>query len=404
MHIGLCSPLWPPTGAANGIVSYIAAIRGHFLAQGHRVSVISRDRLYDADGSERAIAPLPLPRFAELRDRVARRADRWRGDLPAIGRTVTHQIATARRMADIDILEMEESFGWSAAVQARVGIPVVTRLHGPHFLKPPEKHSIGQGLRDRQRAAAEGRAIRSARALTVPTHAMMTAIRARYRLEDGVKLRAVIPNPIAMPAADDRWRADACEPGHVLMVGRFDYWKGADTLLAAFARLLATHPDVRLTLVGPDLGIETAPGQISRFDIYANRMVPADVQARITFTGPLSPDHIRALRRRAHVTVIASRCENLPYALLEAMAAGCPVVSTDWPGSEEIVIDRRTGLLTPVGDPDAMARQLAQLIDRPDFAARLGAGAFEHCRHNFALDVVGDELLRHYGSVLEAVR
>lgn len=401
MHIGLCSPQWPPSGAANGIVSYVAAIRAHFLARGHQVSVISRDRLYHGDDRETVVTPPAIPTLAVLRQRVASRADAWRGDLPAIGRQVARQIAAASAQGGIDILEMEESFGWSAAVQGDVPVPVVTRLHGPHFLKPARTDTWRERWSDRQRVAAEGRAIRSAQVLTAPTRAMMSATCTRYGVAASGDGRIVIPNPIAMPPPERCWRAATCEPGHILMVGRFDYWKGADTMLAAFTQLVATHPQARLTLVGPDFGIETAPGQLVHYADYARHHLSDQARARITFTGPLGQAEIADLRHRAAVTVLASRCENLPYALLEAIAAGCPIVSTDWPGSEEIVIDGVTGLHTPVGNAETMAHRIARLLDAPDFAAVLGANARDHCRAHFALEVIGDRLLQHYRHTLE---
>lgn len=400
MHIGLCSPQWPPSGAANGIVSYVAAIRAHFLMRGHRVSVISQNRLYNCDGVEQVLTPTSAPRLAAWRNRLAMRVDAWRGDLPGVGKAVARQIAAARAMGGMDIVEMEESFGWSAAVQRDVPVPVVTRLHGPHFLKPTRTNTLRERWCDRQRTAAEGRAIRMAHALTAPTRAIMSATCAHYGVPPTGDGRIVIPNPIAMPPPAQCWHPATCEAGHILMVGRFDFWKGADTLLAAFALLIGTHPHARLTLVGPDLGIATASGKLTYFHDYAQRHLPDEARERVTFTGPLNQSDIAELRRRAAVTVLASRCENLPYALLEAAAAGCPVVSTDWPGSEELVVDGVTGLHTPVGNPAIMAQRIGRLLDSPNIAAVLGTNARDHCARHFALDVVGDRLLHHYADTL----
>ncbi len=185
----------------------------------------------------------------------------------------------------------------------------------------------------------------------------MDAVCTHYRVNPGVR-RAVIPNPVTIMGENDRWRLSDCEPEHILMVGRFDYWKGADTMLAAFARLLTWRPEARLTLVGPDFGIRNQAGQALLFDDYAEANLATKVRERVTFTGTLPADQIRMLRKKAYVTVVASRLESFSYALVEGMAAGCPVISTDWPGSDEIV---HHGV---VGAAD-QRRRLALLADQP---------------------------------------
>lgn len=402
MHIGLCSPQWPPGGAANGIVTYVSSLRGYFMSQGHAVSVISQGSLFDTEDVAHPLEPPSPPSFRSVwKRRLSRRMDTWHGGLPGLGQNVARQIVKAHRIAPIDIVEMEESFGWSGIVQKRAGLPVVTRLHGPHFLKPTQPKAWRERLSDTQRTTAEGRAIRAARALSAPTRNTMDAVCTHYSVNPGVR-RAVIPNPVTIVGENDRWRLSDCEPEHMLMVGRFDYWKGADTMLAAFARLLTWRPEARLTLVGPDLGIRNQAGQAVLFEEYAEANLATTVRERVTFTGILPADQIRMLRKKAYVTVVASRLENFPYALVEGMAAGCPVISTDWPGSDEIVHHGETGLLSNVGEPEPLARHLHWLMGHPESAASIAANGFEHCRRHYSVETVGNDLLRYYETTIQA--
>jgi glycosyltransferase involved in cell wall biosynthesis len=394
VHIALYSPNWPPAGAANGIVSYVATVREHLIGVGHKVSILSQGRLYPSDGPDvRLLTPIEeLAGFDRLRRRIGRRLDQWHGGLPGFGRVLAAQVRAAHRIAPIDILEMEESYGWSHFVGQTSGVPVVTRLHGPHFLKPDRPRTDREKRTDRQRIRTEARAVRSSSTLTAPTRAIMKVTCANYRRDPG-RHDAIIPNPVRIAPANDRWSAQECDRNHILMVGRFDRVKGADTMLLAFEALSQSHPDARLTLVGPEIGIETGPGRLAGFREYARANLSPDTLKRVALTGTLTPAQIAPLRQNASVTVVASRWENFPYALLEGFAAGCPMISTDWPGSDEIVHDGETGFLVPVGDHGALARSLARLLDHPDLAAQVGANGLRHCANAFSIESVGNRLL-----------
>jgi glycosyltransferase involved in cell wall biosynthesis len=83
-----------------------------------------------------------------------------------------------------------------------------------------------------------------------------------------------------------------------------------------------------------------------------------------------------AYMARAGVFVLSSAFEGLPGALIQAMACGCPVVSTDCPsGPAEILDGGRFGAMVPVGDDRAMAAAIAATLDRPTVAATLQARA-----------------------------
>lgn len=401
MHIALCSPTWPPAQSANGIVSYIASVRDYLVASGHQVSVISGGRVFPTEGGPITVS-FPSPPGSMLGNLIARAERRLNcpdGGLPEVGRRVAAEVMAVHRMSPIDVLEMEESFGWSRQVQRMTGVPVITRLHGPHFLKPERLRSGAEVRADRSRCRAEARAVRSASAVTAPTRAVMRATCEAYS-RPSTKLSTVIPNPIQIDPGARQWRLGDCERDHILMVGRFDYWKGADTMLMAFERLLEKRPQARLTLVGPDTGIEVTPGRTIGFAAYARAALSPQARDRVRFLGMLAPQEIDALRLAANVSVVASRCENLPYVLLEAFAAGCPVLSTDWPGSDEIVVSGETGLLTPVGEPAALAERLDWLLEHPLEAADMGAAGRKRCARDYSVEVVGSQLLDCYRAAL----
>jgi len=108
------------------------------------------------------------------------------------------------------------------------------------------------------------------------------------------------------------------------------------------------------------------------------------------------------LRQKAYVTVVTSRLESFSYALVEGMASGCPVISTNWPGSGEIIDHGQTGILTQVGEPEALAHHLNWLMARPQTAARIAANGLKHCQRHYSVEAVGNDLLRYYETTLQA--
>jgi glycosyltransferase involved in cell wall biosynthesis len=86
-------------------------------------------------------------------------------------------------------------------------------------------------------------------------------------------------------------------------------------------------------------------------------------------------DDVPAVLAAADVFVLPSRSEASPNSVIEAMAAGLPVVATSVGGIPELVTDGRTGRLVPPGDPSALAQALVDLLDHPGHAAELGRAA-----------------------------
>lgn len=171
----------------------------------------------------------------------------------------------------------------------------------------------------------------------------------------------VIANPVlpdaatAAPAGDalHPWLAD---PGLrvVLSVSRLSVEKDVPTLIEAFAQLHARHPRLRLLLAGD------GPERPALQALLAQRGLSSVVQLVGRIAQPM------AWMRRAAVFALASRFEGFGNVLVEALASGVPVVSTDCPvGPREILENGRFGRLVPVGDVAAMADAIEQALSHP---------------------------------------
>lgn len=163
----------------------------------------------------------------------------------------------------------------------------------------------------------------------------------------------VIYNPTVTPDIAERcslsvnhpWLADAGVP-LIIGVGRLTPQKDFPTLLRAFTKVRAARP-ARLILLG-DGPLRPELIQLAR---------QLGVSSDVDFAGVV-PDVIPWLAR-ASLFVLSSRYEGLPNALIEALAAGCPVVSTDCPsGASEILMGGQLGSLVPIGDDEAMAHAM----------------------------------------------
>ena len=142
-------------------------------------------------------------------------------------------------------------------------------------------------------------------------------------------------------------------PRVILAAGRLSKQKDFPTLLAAFARIL-DHGPARLIVLGKGR---------ARADLlaHAERLGISD---HVDFPGFVHNPH--AFMARANLFVLSSRIEGLPTVLIEAMACGCPVVSTDCPfGPDEILEGGRWGDLVPMGDAMALSEAMLRTLEDP---------------------------------------
>ncbi len=165
------------------------------------------------------------------------------------------------------------------------------------------------------------------------------------------------------------------EPGEVRIgyFGRLSHEKGVHVLLSALAAVAARAPHVRAFIVGD--GPERA-----ELEALAARL---GLSERASFLG-FRPN-ARALMEQVDIVAHVPIYEGFGLVVLEAMAAGRPVVTSDAPGGlRDIVEHETTGLVVPVGDVGATARALLHLVEHPEERRRLGANGRARCARHFA--------------------
>lgn len=171
-----------------------------------------------------------------------------------------------------------------------------------------------------------------------------------------------------------------------LMVARILVAKGVREYARAAALVRKTHPEARFRLVG-------------YFDGGPDAVDPAEMEdwqaGGLEFLGP--SDDVRPDLAACRIYVLPSWREGTPRSVLEAMATGRAILTTDAPGCRETVEDGRNGYLVPVRDPEALAARMRELIDDPALTARMGAESLEIARAKYDVRKVNAELMRHLG-------
>jgi glycosyltransferase involved in cell wall biosynthesis len=271
----------------------------------------------------------------------------------------------AERLIDregIDIIEAQE---WEAPLyylqlRRAVGLgparqpPCVVHLHSPS-----EQIFAANGwdttVADYEPAATlEAYCIERAEALLCPSQFLAEQVQRRYRIDaqrlNVVRYPAGEAKPIAR--ADGTWAS-----AHLCFVGRLELRKGVLELVDALERVVDRHPALACTFVGADTPFHATGGPLVG-EMMRARM-SSRVRRRVRFAGSLDRRGVTAALSRASVAVVPSRWENLPYACLEAMMSGLPIVASPNGGMREIM-DEHSGWIAA----DATGPGLAAAIDR----------------------------------------
>lgn len=147
-----------------------------------------------------------------------------------------------------------------------------------------------------------------------------------------------------------------------LLIARLLGDKGVREYIAAASRIIEKYPNVKFHLVG---GLDPNPDGLGEAEVLG--WVNAKI---VQWSGVLAD--VRPAIAACHVYVLPSYREGTPRSVLEAMAMGRPVITTDAPGCRETVVDSDNGFLVPVKDVEALAEAMFRFIEAPELIAQMG--------------------------------
>jgi len=391
MHLALFSPSWPRGRSANGIVTYVNELKKMMESEGIQVTILSPGRIYHHDQTLTTFNFYPNFIINTILEFF--RNERLKNYF--IGKCLT--VAIRDHCKNIDIFEMEESFGWIRQVQEQLKIPVILRLHGPEFLGQVDTQAGKKKKASEERSHSEGRAINEAQYISAPSNQILFA--SIHEFDANPRLSRSYPNPMDCSQSNG-WRFSDCNKHQILHVGRFDRRKGADVLIEAFCRIAPEFPLAKLIIVGPDHGIQDKEGTYLNFREYLDRYVNEEFHSRIEFLGQMLGEDIGRLRQESHICIVPSRFEVLPYSSLEALALGMPLLVADGFADNALVVDGKTGWMATNGCPKSFADKIREAFEIDDAIEAIGKAGRDYFMNNYAASAIKADILGFYEDVL----
>jgi glycosyltransferase involved in cell wall biosynthesis len=350
MKVLIVSGIWPPD--VGGPASHAPELAEFLSGRGHEVEVVTT-----APHSP-AATPYPL---------------RWTSRRLPVGARHVHATGlVARRARGADVVYSTGMIGRSALGSSLARTPLVLKLTSdPAYERSLRYRLHTSGLEEFQETGgARVAVLRRARDLALRRAARIVCPSASLRelsLRWGVPADKVIvlPNPVSTPPGladrDELRRRHGLDGPTLVFAGRLTPQKSLDVALAALER----SEGVSLLLAGdgPDRAeLERRASELS-------------LDGRARFLGPQPRETVFELLRAGDAALLSSSWENFPHMVVEALAVGTPVVSTDTGGVAEVVTDGENGLLVPPGEPEALAAAIQRYFRDQPLRERLRAAA-----------------------------
>lgn len=197
------------------------------------------------------------------------------------------------------------------------------------------------------------------------------------------KKAVILPNPINPIFLEKRYTGE--KEDVIVAAGRLDENKNHAMLIHAFAKIAGEYPTTNLVIYGEGECREKLEGLIAEKGLTERISMPGsvtDIAERIC---------------RARIFTLTSNTEGMPNSIMEAMALGIPVISTDCPcgGPATLIEDGVNGLLVPVGDAFALSDAFRKILSDAEFAEKIGENA-----HNIAQELNPNRVNREWEQYL----
>jgi len=329
LRVGLAGPLPPPAG---GMANQTAQLAELLRREGAVVTIVQTN------------APC-VPRFVGAIKGV-------RG----LFRLVPYAVRLWRIAGQTDVLHIMANSGWSWHLVAAPAIWIAWLRGVPRVVN----YRGGEAASFLARSSSLiRRSLRRADVLAVPS-GFLHEVFGRFGMRS-----EIVPNIIDLERFHPADATARPRVPHFVVARNLEPIYDIPTALRAFALVREGAPDARMTVAG------TGPDR----DALERLCATLGVAGSVVFSGRLERDDMARLYRSATAVVNPSRVDNMPNSVLEAMASGVPVVSTNVGGVPFVLRDGITGLLVNAGDDAAMANALKRILDDEALVARIRGAA-----------------------------
>jgi glycosyltransferase involved in cell wall biosynthesis len=268
-------------------------------------------------------------------------------------------------------------------------IPILITLHSPAFIYLDYNRVPVYRFPDFWTCEMEKQAIRAADLLISPSNFLVHEI-GKYMDISEVPVK-VLPNPYAtdLPVIQN----PPYIPGKIIYYGKLSPQKGSFQLLEYFATLWDEGFPYSLQIVG-GTDIVFHPEQRTMGQLVQAKYKDYVSRGLLQFAGSISPDWIKDTLQYAHLVIVPSIVDNMPYVVLEAMSLGKIVLASIQGGQSEIIEDGQTGFLFDHNDPATFARGLTRILSLPpEEIQRIGANASKTIHTQYSYPSIGPQKL-----------
>lgn len=399
MRILYVSPAYKPAYRMGGPIATVAATSEELVCKGHEVIVVTTNANLDTDVDVPLNRPVVVdgvtvwyfPRREPLRKFVP--------FIPYLAGSMGFAYAPSMKRAlgnlirDVDVVHTQMPFVYPTYVAARIAIttgkPLFYHQHGNFLPMRLRRRMLKKRL---YIALFEKQLLARASGLI----ALTEAERDVFQTIAPTTPCYIVPNAVSVSTVTGasarvqaRWGIPS-DAQVILFLGRLETWKGVDELLATFARLHGSHPDLYLVMAGYDqCNAEARWFSKARSEGYGHRLI---------FTREVSGSEKEDLLERADLFSLPSRGEGLSMAMLEALAHGTAVMLSPeccFPEAERagagIVVERNL---------EKMIAALELLLGEPARMRAMGKAGRALVMQEYSWDVVADKLLDVYAKSL----
>ncbi len=355
--------------APGGVQVHVRQLADELGSRGHRTTILAPGSRPSEDAGVRIVGrPVRVPYRGTVAP-ISFSPGSWR------------RIRSAMRSFDPDVIHAHEPLTPSTSMLAvlAASAPVVATFHASldrsrlMELAGPVLRQVS-GRIDAAVAVSEAAAAFLRRVVDVPLEIVPNGVDVRAFAHPGRPVEGLPAGP------------------KILWVNRLDPQKGFEIMLRAFEELASEIPDVHLLVAGDGR------------DRVLLRSLPSELRSRILRLGTVPHAELPRYHAAADVAVSpATGQESFGIVLVEAMAAGVPVVASDIAGYREVVRDGVDGLLVPPNDANALAAAIRRVLSEPELAATLAAAGRTRAE-TFSWQAVAPRLEAVYDRVIGATR